>query len=144
MVRVLRWWRSRRPPAPPSVQDRGRRLWRRIQGLRVGLGQSDGHGEPGVLLWTSRSLSLSPEPLLRPQVAGLTLLAVGVYSARNATAVAGRYIEARLGKPSLVRETSRFTVGEAIKHPVKVAARRRGRAGVVRRRGFTLMLFFRR
>uniref|UniRef100_A0AAQ5YLN0 AAA+ ATPase domain-containing protein n=1 Tax=Amphiprion ocellaris TaxID=80972 RepID=A0AAQ5YLN0_AMPOC len=53
-------------------------------------------------------------------VAGLTLLAVGVYSARNATAVAGRYIEARLGKPSLVRETSRFTVGEAIKHPIKV------------------------
>uniref|UniRef100_A0A3Q3BGH1 ATPase family AAA domain containing 3A n=1 Tax=Kryptolebias marmoratus TaxID=37003 RepID=A0A3Q3BGH1_KRYMA len=57
-------------------------------------------------------------------VAGLTLLAVGVYSARNATAVAGRYIEARLGKPSLVRETSRFTVGEAIKHPVKVTTRR--------------------
>ncbi|XP_030584834.1 ATPase family AAA domain containing 3 [Archocentrus centrarchus] len=56
-------------------------------------------------------------------VAGLTLLAVGVYSARNATAVAGRYIEARLGKPSLVRETSRFTVGEAIKHPVKMAKR---------------------
>uniref|UniRef100_A0AAX7TF36 AAA+ ATPase domain-containing protein n=1 Tax=Astatotilapia calliptera TaxID=8154 RepID=A0AAX7TF36_ASTCA len=53
-------------------------------------------------------------------VAGLTLLAVGVYSARNATAVAGRYIEARLGKPSLVRETSRFTVAEAVKHPVKV------------------------
>uniref|UniRef100_A0A8D3CWN7 ATPase family AAA domain containing 3A n=1 Tax=Scophthalmus maximus TaxID=52904 RepID=A0A8D3CWN7_SCOMX len=52
-------------------------------------------------------------------VAGLTLLAVGVYSARNATGVAGRYIEARLGKPSLVRETSRFTVAEAIKHPVK-------------------------
>uniref|UniRef100_A0AAQ5ZEI1 AAA+ ATPase domain-containing protein n=1 Tax=Amphiprion ocellaris TaxID=80972 RepID=A0AAQ5ZEI1_AMPOC len=57
-------------------------------------------------------------------VAGLTLLAVGVYSARNATAVAGRYIEARLGKPSLVRETSRFTVGEAIKHPIKVTTKR--------------------
>ncbi|MEQ2212117.1 ATPase AAA domain-containing protein 3, partial [Xenoophorus captivus] len=56
-------------------------------------------------------------------VAGLTLLAVGVYSARNATGVAGRYIEARLGKPSLVRETSRFTVGEAIKHPVKTVKR---------------------
>uniref|UniRef100_A0A673GEZ5 AAA+ ATPase domain-containing protein n=1 Tax=Sinocyclocheilus rhinocerous TaxID=307959 RepID=A0A673GEZ5_9TELE len=53
-------------------------------------------------------------------VAGLSLLAVGVYSARNATAVAGRYIEARLGKPSLVRETSRFTVVEALKHPIKV------------------------
>ncbi|XP_034079830.1 ATPase family AAA domain containing 3 [Gymnodraco acuticeps] len=56
-------------------------------------------------------------------VAGLTLLAVGVYSARSATGVAGRYIEARLGKPSLVRETSRFTVAEAIKHPVKMAKR---------------------
>ncbi|XP_075966997.1 ATPase family AAA domain containing 3 [Anarhichas minor] len=56
-------------------------------------------------------------------VAGLTLLAVGVYSARNATAVAGRYIEARLGKPSLVRETSRFTVAEAIKHPIKTTKR---------------------
>ncbi|TNN85563.1 ATPase family AAA domain-containing protein 3 [Liparis tanakae] len=56
-------------------------------------------------------------------VAGLTLLAVGVYSARSATAVAGRYIEARLGKPSLVRETSRFTVAEAIKHPIKTTKR---------------------
>lgn len=56
-------------------------------------------------------------------VAGLTLLAVGVYSARNATGVAGRYIEARLGKPSLVRETSRIAVMEAIKHPVKTSRR---------------------
>ncbi|XP_060477907.2 ATPase family AAA domain-containing protein 3 isoform X2 [Panthera onca] len=52
-------------------------------------------------------------------VAGLTLLAVGVYSARNATSVAGRYIEARLGKPSLVRETSRITVLEALRHPMQ-------------------------
>ncbi|KAM9298952.1 ATPase family AAA domain-containing protein 3A [Gastrophryne carolinensis] len=55
--------------------------------------------------------------------AGLTLLAVGVYTAKNATGVAGRYIEARLGKPSLVRETSRITVLEAVKHPVKVSRR---------------------
>lgn len=54
------------------------------------------------------------------QVAGLTLLAVGVYSAKNATSVAGRYIEARLGKPSLVRETSRVTVLEALRHPLQV------------------------
>uniref|UniRef100_A0A3Q2YN93 ATPase family AAA domain containing 3A n=1 Tax=Hippocampus comes TaxID=109280 RepID=A0A3Q2YN93_HIPCM len=57
-------------------------------------------------------------------VAGLTLLAVGVYSARNATGVAGRYIEARLGKPSLVRETSRFTVGEAIKRQSGISSPR--------------------
>lgn len=53
-------------------------------------------------------------------MAGLTLLAVGVYSAKNATSVAGRYIEARLGKPSLVRETSRVTVLEALRRPVQV------------------------
>lgn len=55
--------------------------------------------------------------------AGLTILALGVYTAKNATGVAGRYIEARLGKPSLVRETSRITVVEAAKHPVKVTKR---------------------
>ncbi|XP_064423811.1 ATPase family AAA domain containing 3 [Latimeria chalumnae] len=56
-------------------------------------------------------------------VAGLTLLAAGVYTAKNATGVAGRYIEARLGKPSLVRETSRITLLEALKHPIKVGKR---------------------
>ncbi|KAM8863411.1 ATPase family AAA domain-containing protein 3-like [Spinachia spinachia] len=64
---------------------------------------------------------------LTATVAGFTLLAAGVYSARNATAVAGRYIEARLGKPSLVRETSRITVAEAIKHPIKTTKRLRSR-----------------
>lgn len=58
------------------------------------------------------------------QVAGLTLLAVGVYSAKNATSVAGRYIEARLGRPSLVRETSRISVLEALWHPLQVAVGR--------------------
>ncbi|KAK2508318.1 hypothetical protein MC885_009516 [Smutsia gigantea] len=56
-------------------------------------------------------------------VAGLTLLAVGIYSAKNATSVAGRYIESRLGKPSLVRETSRITVLEALRHPLQVSRR---------------------
>ncbi|ELT95487.1 hypothetical protein CAPTEDRAFT_220985 [Capitella teleta] len=51
--------------------------------------------------------------------AGLTLLAIGVYSAKFGTGVAARYIESRLGKPSLIRETSRFTVIDAMKHPVK-------------------------
>ncbi|XP_032818199.1 ATPase family AAA domain-containing protein 3-B-like [Petromyzon marinus] len=55
--------------------------------------------------------------------AGLTLLAVGVYTARNATGVAARYVEARLGKPSLVRDTSRLTLLEAVKHPIKVGKR---------------------
>lgn len=50
---------------------------------------------------------------------GLTLIALGVYTAKQSTLLAGKYIEARLGKPSLVRETSRFTILDAFKHPVK-------------------------
>jgi ATPase family AAA domain-containing protein 3A/B len=52
---------------------------------------------------------------------GVSLLALGVYSARGATGVTARYIESRLGKPSLVRETSRFSVLEAFKHPIETA-----------------------
>ena len=33
-----------------------------------------------------------------------------------------RYVEAKLGKPSLIRETSRLTVVGAVRHPVKVSA----------------------
>lgn len=50
---------------------------------------------------------------------GLTLIALGVYSAKQSTVLAGKYLEARLGKPSLVRETSRFTLLDAFKHPIK-------------------------
>ncbi|XP_067126521.1 ATPase family AAA domain-containing protein 3-B [Centruroides vittatus] len=56
-------------------------------------------------------------------VAGLTLLALGVYTAKRGTGVAARFIEARLGKPALVRETSRITLIDAIKHPVLTAQR---------------------
>ncbi|XP_030842964.1 ATPase family AAA domain-containing protein 3-B-like [Strongylocentrotus purpuratus] len=55
--------------------------------------------------------------------AGVTLLALGVYSAKMGTGVGARYIEARLGKPSLVRETSRLTPIEAVRHPIQVTKR---------------------
>jgi len=42
-------------------------------------------------------------------VAGLTTLALGVYSARAATRVVSTVIEKHLGRPPLVRETSRWT-----------------------------------
>ncbi|XP_019877208.1 ATPase family AAA domain-containing protein 3A homolog [Aethina tumida] len=50
---------------------------------------------------------------------GLSLLALGIYSAKGATGVTARYIESRLGKPSLVRETSRFSLLEAVRHPIE-------------------------
>ena len=40
--------------------------------------------------------------------AGLSILALGIYSAKRGTGVIASYVSARLGKPSLVRETSRY------------------------------------
>lgn len=51
----------------------------------------------------------------------MTALAVGWYTAKRGTGVTARYIEARLGKPSLVRETSRLTPVEVAKHPIRSA-----------------------
>ncbi|GAB1600476.1 ATPase family AAA domain-containing protein 3-like [Argonauta hians] len=56
-------------------------------------------------------------------VAGLSMLAVGVYAAKYGTNVAANFIQARLGKPSLIRETSRFSVIETFKHPIKTYKR---------------------
>lgn len=44
-------------------------------------------------------------------------IAAGIYTAKVGSGVAGRFIEARLGKPSLVRETSRLTAAQAIRSP---------------------------
>lgn len=51
------------------------------------------------------------------------MLALGVYSAKGGAGVASRYIEARIGKPSLVNETSRFSFLDMISHPIKAARR---------------------
>ena len=56
-------------------------------------------------------------------VGGLSLLALGVYSAKGATGVTARYIEARIGRPVLVNETSRFSILDAARHPVEMVKR---------------------
>uniref|UniRef100_H3BIR3 ATPase family AAA domain containing 3A n=1 Tax=Latimeria chalumnae TaxID=7897 RepID=H3BIR3_LATCH len=85
-----------------------------LDSIKKSVGVCVGNGSDVVRIATDK---------LSRKVAGLTLLAAGVYTAKNATGVAGRYIEARLGKPSLVRETSRITLLEALKHPIKVGKR---------------------
>ncbi|XP_060517435.1 ATPase family AAA domain-containing protein 3A homolog [Cylas formicarius] len=58
---------------------------------------------------------------------GLSLVALGVYSAKGATSVTARYIESRLGKPSLVRETSRFSLLESVRHPIETLKKLRNK-----------------
>ena len=47
----------------------------------------------------------------------ITALAFGVYAARTSTSVVGRYVESRLGKPTLVRETTKRNVLQMMKSP---------------------------
>ncbi|VDN02064.1 unnamed protein product [Thelazia callipaeda] len=51
-------------------------------------------------------------------VGSLTALAVGLYGAKRGTAVVARQVESRWGKPSLIRETSRVTFSELLRHPI--------------------------
>ncbi|XP_023070870.2 ATPase family AAA domain-containing protein 3A [Piliocolobus tephrosceles] len=77
----------------------------------------------GTLFGEGFHAFLTDQKKVTATVVGLTLLAGGVYSAKNGTAAAARFIEARLWKPSLVRETSRITVLEALQHPFQVSRR---------------------
>jgi len=60
---------------------------------------------------------LSDQQKMAAAASTITLVALGIYSAKVGTGLAGRYVEARLGKPSLVRETSRTSVVAAAKNP---------------------------
>eukprot|EP00092_Neocalanus_flemingeri_P010276 GFUD01011072.1.p1 GENE.GFUD01011072.1~~GFUD01011072.1.p1 ORF type:complete len:623 (+),score=219.30 GFUD01011072.1:108-1976(+) len=56
--------------------------------------------------------------------AGASLLAVGFFTAKRATGVTASYVQARLGKPSLVRDTSRTPLFEVAKHPIKTVKKK--------------------
>ncbi|XP_055342233.1 ATPase family AAA domain-containing protein 3-like [Paramacrobiotus metropolitanus] len=73
----------------------------------------------GTILGAGLSAFINDWDKVTAAAGGLTLLALGVYSAKMGTGVAARYVESRLGKPSLVRETSRLNVFDTIKHPFK-------------------------
>lgn len=55
--------------------------------------------------------------------AGVTLLGVGIYGAKHGVGIIGRSIESRIGKPSLVRETSRLNFFDMLKHPISSGQR---------------------
>lgn len=73
----------------------------------------------GSVLGTGMTAFLQDWDKIIAATGGLSLLAFGVYTAKGSTGIAARYIESRLGKPSLVRETSRFTVLDTLQHPIQ-------------------------
>jgi ATPase family AAA domain-containing protein 3A/B len=72
----------------------------------------------GTLLGQGVSSFLNDTTQLKNTAATITAIAVGWFTARTSISIAGRAIEARLGKPSLIRETSRVTLSQWIKQPV--------------------------
>lgn len=79
----------------------------------------------GSILGAGITNFLSDWSKISPTIIGLTALAAGVYTAKSGIGVTARYVESRLGKPSLVRETSRTVanVSTTFKHPIKALKR---------------------
>nr|ASV50719.1 ATPase family AAA domain-containing protein 3 [Lissorhoptrus oryzophilus] len=83
----------------------------------------------GTVIGTGAQAMLTDWNKVLTAAGGLTLLALGVYSAKGATTVTARYIESRLGKPSLVRETSRFSLLDAARHPIEALKKLKPKEG---------------
>lgn len=80
----------------------------------------------GKMLGEGLSSYLTDGEKLRNTAFMVSLAAVGIYSAKTTAGIAGRFIEARLGKPSLVRETSRVPMSQLLKHPISSVQRLTG------------------
>jgi ATPase family AAA domain-containing protein 3A/B len=72
----------------------------------------------GKLVGEGVASYLNDTEKLRNTALTVTGIAIGIYGARTSISVAGRYVESRLGKPSLVRETSRLTVSQFARQPI--------------------------
>lgn len=77
----------------------------------------------GSVLGAGFNAFISDWDKIAAAAAGVSLLALGVYTAKGGTGVVARYIESKIGKPSLVRETSRINVVDGVLHPIKTVRR---------------------
>lgn len=82
-----------------------------------------GIADAGKMIGEGLQSYLDDTTKLRNTALTVTGIAVGVYTARTSIGVAGRFVESRLGKPSLVRETSRFTFGQMARNPISTLQR---------------------
>lgn len=72
----------------------------------------------GKMVGEGLSSYLDDTEKLRNTALLLSGIALGVYTTKTGAGIAGRFIEARLGKPSLVRETSRLSASSLVKNPI--------------------------
>ncbi|CAB9520369.1 ATPase family AAA domain-containing protein 3 [Seminavis robusta] len=72
----------------------------------------------GKMLGEGLASYLDDKDKLRNTALTITGIAIGIYSAKTGIGIGGRFVEARLGKPSLVRDTSRMTFSHLARHPI--------------------------
>ncbi|KAA0189318.1 hypothetical protein HAZT_HAZT007146 [Hyalella azteca] len=72
----------------------------------------------GSLVGQGLHTFLGDEQQVRMAVAGLVAVSAGYFAAKGSLSMAFRFLEARLVKPSLVRETSRLSLTDTLKHPI--------------------------
>lgn len=99
-----------------------------LQKLRLEAGERrdtilKGIADAGKLIGQGLSSYLDDTKQLTNTAVTVTGIAIGVYTARTSIGIAGRFIESRLGKPSLVRETSRFTASQLVTSPISSTSR---------------------
>lgn len=73
----------------------------------------------GAAIGTGIDAFLSEPAKIQAAVAGLVALTAGYYGAKGSLVIMFRFMEARLAKPSLVRETSRISAFDVVRHPVQ-------------------------
>ncbi|CAH8831742.1 unnamed protein product [Trichobilharzia szidati] len=73
----------------------------------------------GSVIGGGISSFLSEPDKVATVIGSLTLLAGGVYGAKYGIGTFARVVESRIGKPALVRETSRINAVDSFRHPVK-------------------------
>lgn len=56
---------------------------------------------------------------VRSTALGLTLFAGGIYAAKHSVSITARAIESRIGRPKLLKETSRLNIIDLFSHPIK-------------------------
>uniref|UniRef100_A0A3Q0KS56 Putative ATPase n=1 Tax=Schistosoma mansoni TaxID=6183 RepID=A0A3Q0KS56_SCHMA len=75
----------------------------------------------GSVIGNGISNLLSQPDKMATVIGSLTLLAGGVYGAKYGIGTFAKVIESRIGKPALVRETSRLNIVDTCRHPIKTA-----------------------
>ena len=79
--------------------------------------------DAGKLIGQGLSSYLEDSNKLQNTALVVTGMAAGIYATKTGVGIAGRFVEARLGKPTLVRETSRTPFSQLFKQPITTTKR---------------------